>query len=135
MPFPHFLGQTVQPGSAPELHREPCLVVFKKTLTANQSYQDLRADIDKDWDHFELRGLVSKSTGNYSLNYHTEGNRPVFSSQAQADNVCGTGQLPVEVDPPLTFRGGTKIGISMTDLSGATNNVELLFIGYRYFRI
>lgn len=112
--------------------------VFKKTLAAKgnagDGFDDLAQIIDKISD-FVWLSVCAISTGAFSVNFKDNGGRELFSSQAQAANVIGTGQFPVPMGPPgLFYPAGGRIGIALANLTDAQNDIEIVFIGIKRFR-
>jgi hypothetical protein len=132
--FPRGLGEApVVQQVAEDIHEEPAKLVFTKTLALSTLYPDLGISVDKDSD-FVLTALCGKSEGAYSINIKTASGREIFSSPAQAENAVGTGQFPIPLVPALTYPAGGRIGLSLADLSGAENDVELVLVGIRRFK-
>ena len=48
--------------------------------------------------------------------------------------MLGTGQFPVPIVPPLYYVAGSKIGVSMSNLDNAQNDVEIAFSGWKVYR-
>lgn len=107
--------------------------VFNQTLTANQSLPNLTQFIDGDSD-FVLVSIHGKSTGSYNINIKDNALKPLYSSDADSTLVVGTAQLPCRIRPALFYPAAGKIGISLTDTSGAPNTVQLVFTGVKKFR-
>lgn len=122
------LGEASVTQTAPAISEEPKKLVYKKSLTAGQVADDEALAIDKTYD-FEFLAIAGKSTGDYEINFKDASGRDIFSARASADLVVGTGQFPIEFDHPLSYPAGGRIQISIADLSGGGNDVELLFIG------
>lgn len=114
-------------------HQEPAQLVFKVALTGNQILTTA-VTIDKDAD-FLLSALYGVSDANYTMQMFTNANRAVHSQAAQATNAIGTAQFPVPVFPTLRYPAGGRIGLILTNLSGSTNNVELVFSGVKEFLV
>lgn len=116
---------------------QPKKYIFKKSLAAagnaGDSFPDLQQFIDKNADFIWL-AKSSISTGNFSVNFKDHGGRDLFSSPAQAANVLGTGQFPVEWENGLFYPAGSRISISLTNLHNAQNDIELCLIGIARYR-
>ncbi len=120
-----------QPANTP--YEEPGDYVFKRTLAAGEHFADLSQFIDKDSDFIWL-ATAGKSTGAYSVQFRNPGNRALSSSEEQADNCIGTGQFPVPWLKPIVYPAGGRIGISITNLTAAPNEVEIVFKGVKRYR-
>jgi hypothetical protein len=112
---------------------EPGYYVANFVLAGGTAYPDLTQFIDGDSD-FMLVSIHGTSTGTYNIQLKDRAGRPIHSGLADARNVVGTAQLPVRVRPALFFPAAGRIGISLTDTSGAPNTVQLIFSGIKRFR-
>jgi hypothetical protein len=130
------LGEAAAAAGNPEPYTEPGKYVFQITLAAapgaGDHFSDLKQFIDKDSD-FELTDLAAVSTGDFSFNYRTPGSKDVFSTDVHASNALGTGQFPVPVVPSLVYLAGSKLGLSLTNLTAAPNTIEIVFSGRRIY--
>ena len=132
--------QNVFPGSdnqsAPELanyaRTEGGFYVYQVTLSASQALTDQTVIIDADSD-FLILGLAGTQTGNYRVNFKSGNGRYIAQSQIRNANLVGTGQFPVPLPKPLYVPSRGRIGIDITDLSGGSNVIELVFIGIRLY--
>ncbi len=107
--------------------------VFKRTLQANDHFNDLSQFVDKDSD-FVWLATSATSTGAFSVQFRNPGNRALSSSEEQAANCVGTGQFPVPWLKPIEYPAGSRIGISITNLTGVVNDVEIVFKGIKRYR-
>lgn len=125
------------PASAPELanyaRTEAGFYPYQVTLTASQALTDQSVIIDSDSD-FLVLALAGTQTGNYRMNFKSGNGRYVAQSQLRNANIVGTGQFPVPLPKPLLVPARGRLGIDITDLSVASNTVELVFIGIRLYR-
>lgn len=132
-----YLGEApIQPEAQPaagQPYEEPGDYVFRRTLQPNESIPDLSQFVDKDSD-FVLVAIAGTSTGPFSVQFRNAGNRAISSSEELAQNCIGTGQFPVPLLKPLVYPAGGRIGIAMSDLSGALNVVEIVFRGIKRYR-
>lgn len=125
------------PQSAPDLAQyqrtEAGFYPYSVTLSANQALTDQSVIIDADSD-FLVLGLVGTQTGNYRVNFKSQNGRYVAQSQLRNANIVGTGQFPVALPKPVIVAARGRLGIDITDLSGGSNTIELVFVGIRLYR-
>jgi hypothetical protein len=125
-------------GTPPSYTEEPAAYVVNIVLTANQALQRVPVPIDRDSD-FLLIGVNGTCTALYSFNVRMPSGRLYASSQINcapqgnaANNFIGTPNQPTTFGPPPNYRaGGVGPELDLTDLSGATNTVQLVFQGVR----
>jgi len=75
--------------------------------------------------------LMANSTGPFST-MMIVGGRAFSSGPVHSANMWGTAQQPMKLSLPMTFPVGTVIQVTMTDLSGAANNIDWAIHGYQY---
>jgi hypothetical protein len=130
------LGEAAVTPQPPQPDEEYGKYVFSIQLAANgqqgDHFADLSQFIDKDSD-FVLTDLAAISDDNFQFNLTNQGGKFLFSSPAQAQNVLGTGQFPVPVEPELRYVAGSKITIFLQNLSNNPNNIEITFSGRRVY--
>jgi hypothetical protein len=102
-------------------------------LTANQVNLTATLQVDFDSD-FEWIWIVSDQTGSWSVTtYDNSTGRQLQNNPINNDNFAGTAQLPFPlVEPYLLARSSSMRGV-FNDLSGNTNNVQLVFKGYKLY--
>lgn len=135
MTIPRRLGEvplTAQP--ARHFYDEPCLQPFDRVLTASQVLNDLSQFFPKDAD-FIWTGLAGSQTGAYSIQLMLPNGHLMSSAQIRNANIIGTAQFPVPIFPAVRVPAGGRIGINITDLSGSTNTVQIVFIGFLRYPI
>jgi hypothetical protein len=124
------------PGASaqPTFVEEPAIYVFQLTLTANQALQRVPVNIDRDSD-FLLTGINGSSTGTYSLNVRLPSGRLIGSSQINNVNFIGAANQPTSIGPPPIYRAGsTGPELDLTETSGSSNIVQIVFNGIRRLR-
>lgn len=134
MNFHRFPGLGEAPVQAqPQFADEPGFYVYQRTLTANQVLSDLTQSIDNDSD-FILTGLLGSQTGAYTLRFKDANLRYVSSAAMRNSNIVGSAPFPVPLFPNLVYPAGSRISIDLTDLTGSSNTIELVFVGIKRFR-
>ena len=124
------------PQNQPTFVEEPVIYPFTFTLAANQHISQVPVPIARDAD-FMLTGLAGAghSTGRYTLNFQLPSQRFVANSEVYDADILGTGNQPTAVGPPPVYRAGSSgPQVSLTDVSGANNTVNILFCGVRRIR-
>jgi hypothetical protein len=99
-------------------------------LTAGQR-SDFQLLIDADSD-FIIEKVYSNETGPFRLMIlDTTTSYQWFSDRIRMENFFGTAEYPNELPTPIEVKRGTQLHFDVEDLSGAPNDVELVFEGYR----
>lgn len=121
-------GITTLPGEVVA----PFDYVYDVTLTALQSLEDQTVSIDTDAD-FELRGvLIPTSGGTFSIRWSDGQGYYVSNAEILSTNFSNLSPFPVF--PSLVIPAGGRIGVDITDLSNASNPVQVVFRGVKVFR-
>lgn len=118
----------------PTYVEEPALYVFTMSLTADQHVPNVAVNIDRDSD-FLLTGINGSSDGAYTLNFQLPSGRLVSNAEILNTDLLGTANQPTAIGPPPIYRAGS-IGpqLTLTDISGTTNNITIVFSGIRRLR-
>jgi hypothetical protein len=105
---------------------------FNVTLTANQILQTSQP-VDRDAD-FVWRGVVlNGSTGLYEIQFDVNGWYKLSGSQILSTNMQSDPSQPFVIFPEQCIPAGGRIGMLITDLSGAPNTLQLVFRGVKRF--
>lgn len=122
------------PANQPSFIEEPAIYLFTQTLTANQALHDVSVNIDRDSD-FCLTGINGSSDGPYTLNFRLPSGRFVSNAQVLDTDIIGTPNQPTAIGPPPMYRAGS-VGpqLDLTDISGASNSIIIVFSGIRRIR-
>ncbi|HEX3584399.1 MAG TPA: hypothetical protein VH024_00275 [Candidatus Angelobacter sp.] len=109
----------------------PFTFVYEKLpLGANvKSFQDVVNIQNGD---FKLLFLVGLGDGIFTCQLSAGKNQTFSDKEVHRDNLFGTAQNPMPVLAPYTFKKGTLLGVQLSDLSGANNNIRLGFTGVLY---
>jgi hypothetical protein len=89
--------------------------------------------IDGDSD-FMCIWLIADSTGTFDITFADNATGRTFMRQPVHNvNIFGTAQLPFPLLPPYTFRRQGSIGLTITNTSGADNDIQIVFSGKKIF--
>jgi hypothetical protein len=113
---------------------EPGIEVFDLVLALNATQTDLSQTFPKD-SAFLWTGLAGVATSTaYKIQIQKPDGRLLSSAAVRSANLIGTAQFPVPIFPAVYVPAGGRIGInSITDLSGAQNTIQIVFIGVRLY--
>ncbi len=108
---------------------------FDLVLTANESLtnEGIRTDTDSD---FILLGLIINSFTSilFSLQFKDSSGNYFSSGPLLAANYAAQGPDPfVFPGRPRIFGPGSSLGINISELSGAQNTIQLVFVGEKRF--
>ena len=103
------------------------------TLTGDQSLstqQTIQRDADYVW-----RGIIINSYTSQLFQVRFNINGWYFMSQGYvlAANLQSDPSAPYPLFPEMTIPAGGQIGIDITDLSGSTNTIQIVFRGVKRF--
>ena len=131
------LGDTPAPAAAPTApagHDEDGKYVFSYSLAQNDSFDDLKINIDVDSD-FTLTHIYGLWDQEFTFNLRTPGGRSIASSNVKAENFIGTAQFPVPMLAPQTYRRGSQLRLSIANGYAGANNVEIVFAGLKHYDV
>jgi len=126
-------AQAAPPTPEPATVERAFDYVYQVTLTANQSLADQALTINGDAD-FLVQAICGTQTGAYSIRLRDSQGYYLSSAQIHNANLVGSRQWPVPMFPALLIPKSGKIGIDISDLSGAGNTVEIIFIGVKLYK-
>jgi hypothetical protein len=106
---------------------------LRKTLAANIEAKDLALFFDREMDVVWL-ALSGLSTGAYEVQLTLPNGR--LLSSAPLHNTCsiGSAAFPAELPHPEVVPAGGKVGAYLKDLSGAQNDIRIVFWCLRRLR-
>jgi len=118
-------------ANQPDYVEEPQLYPYTVSLSSGQHLENQSVNIDRDAD-FTLTGVNGSSTGRYTLNFRTPSGRLISTAEILDTDIIGTANQPTAVGPPMVYRAGS-VGpqLNITDVSGGTNAVSIVFSGIR----
>lgn len=73
----------------------------------------------------------SATSSLYRLNFKISGSQQYYFSQKTRANSLFLGTLPFRLTRPILITGGSGIALDFTDNSGASNTIQVVFIGYK----
>lgn len=122
------------PANQPEYVEEPAFYVFTRELAGDEHVGQVSVNIDRDAD-FLLTGLNGSSDGDYTLNFRLPSGRLVSNVEILAADLIGTANQPTAIGPPPIYRAGSSgPQLDLTEVSGSTNNIIIIFSGIRRLR-
>lgn len=125
------LGDTSPAGSAyPDQSYD---LIYDVTLTANQTLQDFKP-IERDADFVWRAIILNSSTGIYKVQFDVNAWYKLSSGQVLSANLQSDPSSPYPLFPELVVPAGGRIGIFITDTSGAPNTIEIVFRGVKRFK-
>ena len=122
------------PATQPDYVEEAAIYLFTVSLTSDQHIANAPVNIDRDTDWL-WTGLNGSSTGAYTVNFRLPSGREISNAEILNTDIVGTANQPTGIGPPPIYRAGT-IGpqVTITDVSGADNDVIIVFSGIRRVR-
>ena len=84
---------------------------------------------------FIWRGLVFTSDGLFSVQFQDGYGYYLSTGQIFSSNMSNTPGDPWPVFPEVFYPAGGRVYLNITDLSGAPNTIQLLFIGVNRYKI
>lgn len=122
------------PENQPTYVEEPAIYVFTQQLTTGEHIGQVAVNIDRDSD-FLLTGINGSSDGAYTLNFRLPSGRLISNAEILNTDIIGTANQPTAIGPSPIYRAGS-VGpqLDLTDVSGDTNNLIIVFSGIRRLR-
>lgn len=134
-----FHGSKIRPGVAPWDRNFRARMPYVYSLSsagtvsvpANGSTTvSIATDIDS---HFLVNKITGVRTGQCLLTFKDSRDRQWTDQPIQFDNIVGNGHFPNILSSPRFIARGSVITVTIQDISGATNAVELDFEGVKLF--
>jgi len=121
--MPYVYGLTRSANTLPE---GTVQIPANGTITATIS-------VDKD-SSFVATKMTGSATGSCLVTIQEQGrDRQWMNTSTHIRNILGSGAEPNILPSPRFVEKGSVISISLQDLSGAVNNIEMNFIGFKMF--
>lgn len=124
------IGQTNVPNGYRDVQFD---YVFDIVLTANQSLQTQQS-VHNDAD-FMWRAVVNarNTANNFTVRFSDSDWYYLSSAPIHSLNLQGDASSPYPVWTEIAIPAGGRIGVDITDLSGAQNTIQLLFRGVKRY--
>lgn len=133
----YFAGRNQPPPSAVQYQDKPFEYTYSPPngqLTANQTIGNDIVSIDSDAD-FILRGwYISQYTGAFQIQLTDANGYQLSSGQINSGALSRSSSDPTVFSPEHPFPASGRIMINITDLSGATNALQIVFKGVKRYR-
>jgi hypothetical protein len=108
--------------------------VYNQTLNPSQTLNNEVVSIFTEAD-FAWRGLIFTSTGLFSIQFQDGQGYYLSSGMVYSTNMPNTPGDPFPRFPEVVYPAGGRITLNITELSVATNVIQLLFVGVNRYRI
>lgn len=133
--MPTLVNRFVPPGylglrDGPGVRTDPYDYVLDFVLTALQSTQ-FQKSLDTDSDFLWEAIVVSSATSTFNVQF-TDSRRYTISD-AQMPSTIYTGTDPYALGVPLVEPAGGRIIAAVTDTSGSTNTIQIVFRGAKRY--
>lgn len=112
----------------------PFNYVYNNTLTGLQVLNNETVPIFTEAD-FAWRGLIFSATGLFSIQFQDGQGYYLSAGQMFSSNMPNTPGDPWVVFPEVLYPAGGRIFMNITELSGASNTLQLLFVGVNRYSI
>jgi hypothetical protein len=116
----------------PERATGPCprsfSYVFDQVLTANQAINTFKV-MDNEADFIWWGTWVSRSTGAFTVRFADANLRYQSDAQLVSAGLSFDPAAPYPTFPQIIIPAGGRIGIDITDISGAPNTIQIVFMG------
>lgn len=109
----------------------PYTFVYEK-LPLNANVKSLQDQVSIQNGDFKLLFLVGLSDGAFTCQLSDGKTRTFSDKEVHRDNLFGTAQNPMPWLTAYTFKKGALLGVQLSDISGANNNIRLGFTGVLY---
>lgn len=127
-------------GNYPSSNVRPFIYALERSnaqsnaLTANSQVEDGSIKVSSDAS-FVACYVTGSSTGDYLIGarYDT-GDANISNRAVHSSTFVGTAERPMKLPKPMLLGGNSTITFTLTDLSGAVNEIYLSLIGYKVYR-
>lgn len=109
--------------------------VYDVTLTANQVLKDQAVSTMNDADFAWRAAFIAFNTGSFSVRFSDSQGYYLSNGLIVSGNLIGDASSPMPVWPEILIPAGGRIGVDITETSGAPNTVEIVFRGVKRYRI
>lgn len=120
--------------SPPEYTDKPFDYVFDVVLSANEALTNQSVPIMTDSDFIWDSVYINTATGAFQVRFSDSCGYYLSNGLINSNNLSTFAGQPYPIIPDWWFPAGGRIGVDITDLSGATNTIQLVFRGKKRFR-
>ena len=99
--------------------------VYNVVLTANQQLSD-SVSITNDADFIAKAVVLNVATAVFSVRFSDSNGYYLSNAQVLSTNLQSDSAAPYAIEPELPIPAGGKIGIDLTELSGAQNTIQIV---------
>ena len=134
----YYGGVQIAPGADVGFEPKPYDYIYNPAngqLTANQVLSNQTVAIQTDADFMLFAWYISQYTGAFQILLTDDTGYQMFSGFLNSGAIYQSSSAPTVFSPSHPFRAGGKIVIAITDLSGATNPLQIVFKGEKMFRV
>jgi len=134
----YYGGVQIAPGADVGFEPKPYDYIYNPAngqLTANQVLSNQTVAIQTDADFMLFAWYISQYTGAFQILLTDDTGYQMFSGFLNSGAISQSSSAPTVFSPSHPFRAGGKIVIAITDLSGATNPLQIVFKGEKMFRV
>ncbi len=110
-------------------------VPFDVVLTANQNADNLSRDVPTDADFIWRATIANVQTGEYSVQFKDSQGYEFSNGRIHRINISASAIAPSVNGHEIVIPAGGQIGISILDLSGAGNTIQILFLGVKRYKL
>lgn len=133
-----FMGVPQPPPEVAGYDTKPYFYVYNppnNELTADQIIEDGQVSIQPDAD-FICAGLyISLYTGAFQFQLTDAQGYLLSNGLINSGGISQAANEPTILSPAHTFPAGSRIQITIEDLSGSTNPLQLVFVGWKRFKL
>jgi len=134
----YYAGLDLAPAGDVGFEPKPYTYIYSPpngALTANQLLQNQTVAIQTDADFMLFAWYLSQYTGAFQIQLQDDVGYQLQSGFLNSGAISQTSADPTVFSPSHPFRAGGKIVIQINDLSGASNSLQIAFVGEKMFRV
>jgi hypothetical protein len=134
----YYAGVEIAPGADVGFEPKPYDYVYNPPngqLTGGQVLGNQTVAIQTDADFMLFGWYLSLFTGAFQILLTDDTGYQMFSGFMNSGAISQSSASPTVFSPAHPFRAGGKIVIAITDLSGVTNPLQIIFKGEKLYRV
>jgi hypothetical protein len=138
----YYGGVQIAPGADVGFEPKPYDYIYNPAvngttgvLPANAVLANQTVAIQTDADFMLFAWYISQFTGAFQILLTDDTGYQMFSGFLNSGAISQSSSAPTVFSPSHPFRAGGKIVIAITDLSGASNPLQIVFKGEKLFRV